>query len=443
MKRRVLRTLGALVGVLMLWYGGGNLVAWLYGRSAVAAWEESFEPLDEVASRFPKTARSEAAEELARLAEPLGLHFGDTWSDTPWPNHPEVSAYVSARIAGDAVEDEAAKKLEAILEAHAEPIAAIRSHLVEAPGLVWRSDIARLYAAPIPKLFAFRQLNDLLIADALARDSTGDVEMAARDLEATWKLVGSIRERGELLSVLTAMAMDLRIHGALRRVSTASEDWAARIAEFDPRAAILRTMKLEAWAFYSLGGKLSLDDFAMISVLGSVSAAEETSRESTRFARWMADPLLRPYFRLCAGSSLRVAGHSVAAFQSADACTFDAAAHDEAVAAAIPAWNWLGRVATPRTSQYYVAAVEHLLSVGLTEKVLSAKAHRRQQGAWPEPTAVPSAVCGDWLWRSEITPEDALQLSLEGDLMGSRERLAPVLSFRTVDGRVTSPSRIR
>jgi len=432
MKRRVLRTLGALVGVLMLWYGGGNLVAWLYGRSAVAAWEESFEPLDEVAARFPKTARNEAAEELARLAEPLGLHFGDTSPDAPWPNHPEVSTYVSARIAGEAVEDATAEKLEAILEAHAEPITAIRDHLVGAPGLVWRTDFARLYAAPIPKLFAFRQLNDLLIADALARDSTGDVETAARDLEATWKLVGSIRERGELVSVLTAMGMDLRIHGALRRLSTASEDWAARIGAFDPRAAILQTMKLEAWAFYNVGATLSLDDFTMIGVLGSVSAAEDPGYEGTRFARWMADPLLRPFFRLCSGSSLRVARQSVAAFQTADACTFNAEAHDAAVSATVPWWNWVGRIATPRTSRYYVAAVEHLLSVELTENALSAKAHRGQEGAWPEATTVASSVCADWQWRSEITPEDALQLSLEGDPMGSRERLAPVLSFRTV-----------
>jgi hypothetical protein len=92
----------------------------------------------------------------------------------------------------------------------------------------------------------------------------------------------------------------------------------------------------------------------------------------------------------------------------------------------------MARVVTPHTSAYLIAAVEQTLSAELTGSVLRAKAHREQEGAWPEPETVASSVCADWQWRSEITPEDALQLSLEGDVMGSRERLAPVLSFLTV-----------
>jgi hypothetical protein len=84
MKASRLAVIGlAVAGVAaLLWVVGGNAFARHREKQAEKAWVQSFGTLQDLLSRYPKTATNETARRLEDLAKPLGLDLTPRTQDS-------------------------------------------------------------------------------------------------------------------------------------------------------------------------------------------------------------------------------------------------------------------------------------------------------------------------------------------------------------------------
>lgn len=406
MSRWFLRFLVALVVLIVLWSVLGRLVAWRFEVHAERAWAQALEPMSVFGKRFPKAPTSEAAIKLNELAGRLGIEMLPPPSGAR-PNPAPVFTTLGAWVAG--IEKQASdqpqvppKEVADFLSAHGSDIEAIVAHLRSGGPIAWETDLSRHFSAPVPSLIGHRDLQNVLLAWALAAAAKGDAGKAAETLDASWKLSDGVRSRADLISALIAYLTRQKALESLRHLKGMPEAWQRRVVEDDPRALFLRALQAEA---YSFARGMKYGGFSLLRK-GDVQ---------TPFTRYVDRPLSAPYFRLCgADYSVRLA--RVVGELRTLPCGTDLAALNDKALAAIPRWNFLARIVMPHLFLGWRTAVSTALSAELTRQVLEARALRAAAGGgvWPgEKTTTASATCPGSTWVRERAEDGSLTIALD------------------------------
>jgi len=110
---------------------------------------------------------------------------------------------------------------------------------VERAGLDWSSpDLSEAFA-----------LVDLLLADAFERERRGEVELAAADMEAAWRVATSVHEPRCLICIMIERAAKVRVAISARRLASLGQEWETRLDAEPLRASTLEAMRFEARAY--------------------------------------------------------------------------------------------------------------------------------------------------------------------------------------------------
>jgi hypothetical protein len=360
--------------------------------AAVAEWTREFGDPEGLLSSYPKQVDSPAATRLAELAHAVGIVMRiPATAATPEIRGPEQ---IARKAALDYLTAELVKPggpvsappldVKKHLEAKAAGLRAIVSHLLEAEGLWWRSDLSLGFEAPIPNLLGQITLQRLLIAYALDRVSLGETTEAERALMASWQLNASVRHRPELISQLIAMSVARMQVGLGRRVPLDPSTWRGRFAAHDYRTSLFRAMVAESAAgkrvFVGPGEfeRASRADFLDIKreVLVQLRDSEVSDRPILRAAETEED-------------SLSAGG----------------------IAAGIGIPNWYNAVSR---------ADRLIFDTELTDRVLAVRLEKARLGHWPaEIGDLRASRMSDGHWICVVEPNGRLTLSFSREVKWS------------------------
>lgn len=239
---------------------------------------------------------------------------------------------------------------------------------------MWRSDVSKLYEAPIPNLLGNIDLTKLLTSAALERVEAGDTAGALEYAEASWRLAESLRDSPVLINQLVLIADTRMLAGVLRHIRDVPDVWLERLAA-DYRSGFLQAMKYEGWVW------LHFD-------------SEDVTGDSV----WqtIAKPVVQPYARYCMAD---VSGdwreRMVNLEQVESICDYDLSAWNADLDIPVPRWNYFGELLVPNIS----AAVHRLsrLEMDLELTRLTIEAHR---GWIAQDDVVPSRACTADAWHT-------------------------------------------
>jgi hypothetical protein len=243
--RVVIIVVGILIVVLAAWWGAGLVKQ---NRVASDPWPAGLGTLHDVPKRFPARPSTPAAEELVRLAAPLGIDLRVPRPRTAKidPLREPLAAYLKTELERtDATIAPAPEPVAQYLAAHGEELAAVRRHLMSGAPVAFAVDLAQ-ERPPMPNLIAHMQLFRLLTADALDRGARGEL-VAWDDLEASWRLARSLLGRPEQISQLVGLAGLRQTNAAARKMPLPAPYWPAEMEAFDVRRSYLQAMQAETW----------------------------------------------------------------------------------------------------------------------------------------------------------------------------------------------------
>ena len=351
-------------------------------RVAEHAWAESFGPLDALPGRVHgeenETARmiKEWDDRLgiplsgSKVSSRLGSHevgavkeyANQIASESPAPAAPPPSVTTYAREHADIL-DEIVTSV-----SHNEP-----------PSWSLRTG-GRVLGTPLG-LF---NLQKVLIAVALVRESAGNHSGAEEVLDAAWKLNTWLRERPEWFAQYGAIEA-YRLHcTALRKSKVDPDRWLKRLREHDYRASLMNSLQVETWIRVQDVKENIYADEKYIAQATALSAALGGDLYKSR-PRWVILALTPiRWFDLPAlieGSRRMLVYAASAPVTDGDSDDF-AAAYDRGFS------NWFYIPEADLTSSNFASAfrrVDRAIAEGeLTERVLMAKAGRKSNGGqWP------------------------------------------------------------
>jgi len=116
---------------------------------------------------------------------------------------------------------------------------------------VWKEEVSKGLAAPVPNLLGEIRLQRTLVARALQMSQLGRPEKAERALAASWSLNASLRDRADLISQIMAVATARMQAGLARRISlppASVGSWRERLSRHDFRESVLRALRVESLA---------------------------------------------------------------------------------------------------------------------------------------------------------------------------------------------------
>jgi hypothetical protein len=387
--------------------------AWRLQR-ANATWASTGMSMDALLERFPRTEESSSARALDELVQPLGLER--IYYDPRLPTRTgakadaialkAIATYATAlttlrddaRIpAPDVVDD--------YLRRHAADIATVEDYLSTAPPLVYAADLPSAPHDPVPPLSALRQLQTVLIVQAVLAGARGDAAGASRALDAAAHETAALTHRVDLLSQFMLLNFGEMRNGALRALREAPPEWSDLIDGAETRDGMLRAFQADAFRWHQIGQQYpALPDLtARFRLVGAARSF-----------------LTTPYARLSAAETAEGLRAGVTYAQGMDLCAVDADAMEGAMRAPVSWWNWIAAIGLPSLGRAWNATRDHVLSSELTRLVIGARAHRRAKGDW-ETGTVSSRVCASWSWVYER----------DGDRLRIRAAAAPAPGDKT------------
>ncbi|HEX7706240.1 MAG TPA: hypothetical protein VF701_07250 [Thermoanaerobaculia bacterium] len=216
------------------------------GRAVRDEWPGGLGPLDSVEERYPARARTEAADELLRIAAAAGMSRETQRQGEADP----VRDYVTAQMErDDRLIDPPSPELHAFLESHRETISTARRHLLEAEEIAWEVEIERGASAPVLDLIASMGLSRLLTASALVAARDGSAA-AWNDLHAAWKVARSLWDHPELVSRLVALAISRQVTAASRQMPLPAPAWFDEVRYLDYRERMGSAMQVSTWQMW-------------------------------------------------------------------------------------------------------------------------------------------------------------------------------------------------
>jgi hypothetical protein len=221
------------------------------------AWAKEIGDPDRTLAAFPRHKDSQAAVRLIELVGPLGIQMSRPGREQPRPvESPAERALTGALAEYDRSEltrpsgkiGSPPETVRAFLDGCELEIHRIVSFLSRSSSLAWETDVVLGSEAPVPNLLGQIHLQRVLIANALNCAHLGQAGEAEEDLQASWALNASLRDRPDIVSQLIAISVARMQTGLVRRISIDPVAWHERLVDHDYRASLLRAIEVESIA---------------------------------------------------------------------------------------------------------------------------------------------------------------------------------------------------
>lgn len=405
----ILRALGYyglfVLSVGAVWLAGGHTVAWWSLRGEWRAWAETGTSMDALRVQYPNTPNSDEARDLDLLAQRMGIrliHDPDHPTALDEELHDTCRKYV--QTLANAADDNAGPLPPAVqkhLDSHRSDLTRIALHLIETDGISWATDIDAGPEAPIPSLLGHRSLHTLLLIEGLQSASQGNIERARLMLEASWRDGETLAGRPDLISQLIVAALAQNRNTALRLLPVSLPAWHGGQSARRSRAAMARSLQLEAYAFFVLTR-------AYRGVMDCDGPVPESPFAGGVFLS-VTRVLTVPYVRLGVVSLSRYLRKGRALVLSGDPCAVLATAEQQ-LDAAVPRSNLVAKIAAPSIPTLWRIAVTADLDNELTRLILAARKSERRHGEWADTRSVPSQVCEGVVWLHSPEPDGRLTI---------------------------------
>jgi hypothetical protein len=370
---------GALLLVPALWTLGGPALASRQERRVEREWARTVEPMEAFLARYPDAAMSDGALALEAAAARIGIEMNPNRAGA----HPQESVakdfqaiarmlytYLGPQHGRDATEPALpSAELSAWLAKYRDEVLALVEVARGGRPIAFETSWAS-FDPPMPGLSGLQSSASVAVVLALESDRAGDAATARDAIEASWRIGGAARERGDLVGQFLAFGIDGRTLRALRRMEHPPPGWPDRLSDPDHRRGFLRSLQGEAWLDLSRARRIRSFDQG-------------------------------PVLRLMACDNAEALRVMVEELSHGDPCRMDVDAIESKVEGSLFRGNVLARSALPSHVRGWISAVEADLEVELTRMVLEARAGRNRDGSWPAtPGEVESKVCPGSSWRS-------------------------------------------
>jgi len=408
-----------LVVVLLLWLGFGDRLASYQEARADRVWTRTLESMDDLVARYPEAPASEPALKVGAAAARIGVDldpFDAKGSRSAGAEgkafqlvHQPLLAFVSSQThkADDAL-DAPAPEISAWLSAYDAGIAALVAEVNSGGTIAFATEWSSA-RRPDPSPIGVRNVVTVIVLRALDRERHGDSQAASEALEASWRVGGALRERGELINQIVALGVDSMTLGALRKLRDPPHPWRARLTGQDRIRSILRALEGETWTTSArMNGWTAMDQMRR------------------RHAGGLFHRMERPYFRLMAADSSLAWAGMVAELKTVDPCRAEWITLRNKAEGSSSRWNFMGRVGVSSGIRAWFSAVRTALEAEMTRNVLAARELRNERGAWPsELPGLESSVCPGARWDYSTSANGRMSLFTR-----SNPDLGPPLVFQ-------------
>ncbi len=384
-------------------------------RAAEKRWADAGLPISDFAKKYP--VQEDSHEALALEAEALQLGFSLRSTGSNIVSRENANAWNSIREALndylrilESPEPPLAWPPEALarfLSSNGATISDLRERLNRATPL-WKMDVGKGYAFPIPNLLGQFDLAKLLSADCLAARAGGDNDRALKDADAIWRLSDGLVQRPELISQLIAIAIRKTDLAELRTLQDAPSVWSDRLTSWNPRKNLETSYQHEA--------SMMNDSFKALR-LGTPYGQCPSWKD-----RVMA-PFSLIYARFCVAGVENIFLDSLRHMQETDICSRDEVFQriGELDEKEIPRWNVIAKVGVPNLTDAWLRVKYLRIQIELTQKVLELKATRSANGAWPvQVPGIEKSFCPQEHWTYTVMPDGTMSIAYSGTPPGEK-----------------------
>ncbi len=378
-------------------------------REIQRRWASGFSPMENFASRFAKTKKNSVADEIEKIAAPLGFPIIplDSRNDLRHMEPGEWGAisnkchrYLEAEFdRPDTVIEPIPPDVAAFLERHRDAASSVKNILVNEGPPFWDLDLAGREPRP-PNHIGILSLGEWLCLDALSRLYSWDEAGAFQDLEATWILEQGIRARPELVYFETAAAVAKDRLGVLIKSEMAPPRWVARL-QFEPYQRDMKaTLQFEAWRYWNAGRMMA--------------GASYTGRAARREG-WLWKIFGRLWFRLSMAEANAACLDQIEILEKQGWCNSSLAADADRISTAFPRWSAIGGFGVTRMSLAWTSMEQLALELEFTRKLFVARDARCSLGKWPsEIPSIEKSNCPGTRWNYGVDGTGGMTLSYSG-----------------------------
>ena len=415
--------------ILTLTLVGLGALSLVIANSLADKQEKSIESdRQEFLSQFPNSSTNQSANELEKLALPLGLNLVQ-FVDEEEANIPEsqkqafeeikeeLDSYLDKAVAQSSDRIEAPpEKLQGYLQANAATLEAIVSYVLKEEPPEWETDVTWIATgdinAPLPNFFGLVNLEKILALDTLEKSRQGRNGEAIATFAASWKIRQSLDGKPELIAQLVnAIALRLQA-GVLRQLEQVPPEWQQRLMERELTQEMITAIEGEFLFIYE--GTRQVADWELEGAEGL----------------FFKSPIGRTYGRWSAIDTYNSSNSLPGLLETSNVCSFE----PEAIAPVFQQvgwWNVLGQIAQPSFSRQWERAGRIMLELELTQKILQVKEIAAKEGQLPESLPnMESAVCPGYQWVYGVAEDKRRSLSLTPiPTLGEDDRALPLTYY--------------
>jgi hypothetical protein len=402
------------------------------------SWGRYPDSIEDVLRRFPPREANRTALEIERISAEIGIDLAPYRSEGR--PHPEQSAADSYKKAKDAIETYLSDQLKRpdsvvkppppaaldFLKLRQPALEALRECLAHGDPPGWERHLDKLGRYPIFNALGHIELQKVLVADAMSRESSGDEKGALDDLEASWTLNSAVRDEPYEYTQLNAIAVIRFQAGALRKLPAAPAVWSDRLREHDYWESLLTALQIQGWILTQRKAPPWFD------------TTKRLASKAVAFAGG-------PYYRACMRNIAELWSHYLVRLAgSRSLCDADRSSLDKELMEAIPWWNRLGPNLVWGGSWAATKVTMLDVDLELTSQILELRAARRRTGAWPSSlaSAGESTACPGSHWVHERTATGERSIALDRKLTWPNQ-MGLILPTSFVTGGITRPSQAR
>lgn len=354
---------------------------------AVADWRRAFGDPNALLASYGHADDNASARRLIAIAQPVGIELREmTSANGPDVLPHNIARYVSVQAGATADVAAPPDTVRTYLDAHHLAVDALVDALATGDPPVWKADAATNFESDV-SLLGIERLNDLLLADALLRQSQNRPVDADRLMRTAWQVLRSVRDEPRPITFSIAMNFANTDVAVLRRLGVDPNAWRSRLGEFDYVEGLKRSIEADAVA---------------------------------RLVRSPQPSMFSRAFDVDYLDGTRATLQHLAAASLTDTLAFPT---PSLVESTYHRWSDVApgkiviRIAQPGLERLWRSAQQVMLNIELTDRVLDAREEKTHLGHWPDAMPpVPSMwVPGaSWVYRRE--PEDAISIALDRTL---------------------------
>lgn len=356
-------------------------------RHVEQGWIDALGPLSTLSDRYPRQEKNFSARHTEVIAADLGIAVAaENDAAAPIPDREQVAAFTSIRASllpdGTGLTRPTANQARnAWLLRHRAELDALADSIVDGESPVWAMDLSDCVGNLEVALAGLVDLQRAVLGSASSSIESGDLDRAARLLEASWRLNDTLLRSPRLDEHLASVTIVEEQMTVLRQHPDPGSHWKIRLAALDLERRALEAVRLDAWLLRCRAASFLNN---LHPVLGLFA---------------------QPFARLLAVPQHQAMVWAVEELPTRDVTRFDPDRFVAEQHRRIPRWNVLARSGLPDDWRFWLESVRGSLAVELALRTMELKDAVRGPAGFDATQLAPrqpSRVVGiDWIYTTE------------------------------------------